>query len=99
MTQRPDLPASVLEDADDTRNRVLELVREGLLVEVPNDEADLFETGLIDSLAFVELLLLIKTEFGVEVEIDDLEVDNFRSVTRITAFIVAQRASEPVPGS
>ena len=61
---------------------------ETLNVQVPSQEADLIESGLIDSLALVELLFAIEREFSVSLPLDDLEIENFRSVNRISEVIV-----------
>ena len=64
-----------------------------LNLEVPSPDTDLFETGLLDSLAFVELLLALERDFGVTTAVEDLEVDNFRSIARIAEFVGARMAS------
>jgi acyl carrier protein len=72
--------------------RVQRLFLETLNVEVPSQDADLIESGVIDSLALVELLFAIEREFEVSLPLDDLDIDNFRSVTRISDVIEAARA-------
>ena len=72
--------------------RVQQLFLETLNVQVPSQEADLIESGLIDSLALVELLFAIEREFSVSLPLDDLEIENFRSVTRISEVIVGAQA-------
>ena len=58
-----------------------------LNLEIPSPETDLFETGVLDSLGFVELVLHLEQEFGVKVTLEQVELDNFRSVERIAAFL------------
>ena len=72
--------------------RVQRLFLETLNVQVPSDDADLIESGVIDSLALVELLFAIEREFSVSLPLDDLEIDSFRSVTRISEVIEAARS-------
>ena len=72
--------------------RVQQLFLETLNVQVPSQDADLIESGLIDSLALVELLFAIEREFSVSLPLDDLEIENFRSVDRISEVIVAAQA-------
>jgi acyl carrier protein len=72
--------------------RVQQLFLETLNVQVPSQEADLIESGLIDSLALVELLFAIEREFSVSLPLDDLEIENFRSVNRISEVIVGAQA-------
>jgi methoxymalonate biosynthesis acyl carrier protein len=71
-------------------DRIAALFSDALHVEVPSAEADLFEAGVLDSLAFVELLVGLEREFGVRASIDDLEIDHFRSLARIEAFVAAR---------
>jgi methoxymalonate biosynthesis acyl carrier protein len=73
-------------------DRVQRLFLETLNVQVPSEEADLIESGLIDSLALVELLFAIEREFSVSLPLDDLEIENFRSVNRISEVIVGAQA-------
>lgn len=63
-------------------------------------EVDLFETGTIDSLGFVELLLRLEQEFGVRVSVEELDLDHFRTIQRIAEFVIAQNGKTPtVPRS
>lgn len=54
---------------------------------VPSFDLDLFETGSLDSLMFVDLLLALEKEFGLKISLEDLELDNFRSISRLAKFI------------
>jgi acyl carrier protein len=72
--------------------RVQRLFVETLNIQVPSEEADLIESGLIDSLALVELLFAIEREFSVSLPLDDLEIENFRSVSRISEVIAGAQA-------
>jgi acyl carrier protein len=67
-------------------DRVLGLVR-GLSIDVASPETDLIETGLLDSLALVELIAAIESEFRVDLALDALEIDTFHSVESIAAFV------------
>ena len=66
--------------------QVLEIFRR-MGRDVPSSDTDVFETGLLDSIGFVELLAALEQEFGFVVQLEDLEVENFRSVRAIAAFI------------
>ncbi|HEV2751588.1 MAG TPA: acyl carrier protein [Gemmatimonadales bacterium] len=67
------------------------LFADNLRVEVPSPETDLLQTGLLDSLGVVELLVQLEQRFGVRIDTDDLEVDHFRSLAAIAAFVTARR--------
>jgi acyl carrier protein len=68
--------------------RVQRLFHEALNIEAPSVETDVIETGLIDSLALVELLAAIEQEFELQLPLDELDVDSFRTVETIAEFVV-----------
>ena len=76
--------------------RIARLFLTRLNLEVPSPETDLFDAGVLDSMAFVELLVRLEEEFGIEVPFDSLEIDNFRSIEHIARF-VEERALCAVP--
>ncbi|MFF5437756.1 acyl carrier protein [Streptomyces achromogenes] len=60
----------------------------------PDD--DLFAGGYLNSLGALELVAFLEGQYGIAVEVEDLDLDNFRSVTRIVDFVLAKRsAREP----
>lgn len=61
---------------------------EKLHIEVPAADTDLVETGVLDSLAFVNLLLCLEQDFGATVPIDELNLDNFRTLDQIAQCVV-----------
>jgi len=72
------------------QRRIQEIFSERLQVEVPYPDIDLFENGLIDSLVFVDLLLALEEEFSMEIALDRINLDDFRSVAKIADFISSQ---------
>ena len=74
-------------DANRLPERIAGVFASALHLDVPSFDTDLFETGVLDSLAFVELLVQLEREFGVTTSVDDLEAENFRSIACIAAFI------------
>ena len=71
-------------------DRIADVFRQRLEVEVPAADTDLFEMGILDSLRFVELLAALEESFGMRVSIEDLEIDDFRSLSSISAFVAAR---------
>lgn len=67
--------------------KLTELFAKKLNLEVSSVDADLVETGLLDSLALIELLAQLEETFGVSVSTDDLELENFRSIASIAGFV------------
>lgn len=73
-----------------TQQKLSDLFARKLNLEVPSVESDLIGTGLLDSLALVELLAQLEETFGVSISADDLELDNFRSIASIARFVTHQ---------
>jgi methoxymalonate biosynthesis acyl carrier protein len=63
------------------------ILHEQLHLELPDSATDLLATGLLDSLAFVSLLFAIEERFGVVVDVNELSLDDFRTLSSISAYI------------
>ena len=53
-----------------------------------DDDANLFESGIVNSLFAVQLMTFIEKTFAIEVEMDDLDIENFKSLNATTTFVV-----------
>ena len=52
-----------------------------------DDDENLFESGIVNSLFAVQLMTFVEKTFAIEVEMDDLDIQNFKSLNATTAFI------------
>jgi D-alanine--poly(phosphoribitol) ligase subunit 2 len=75
--------------ATSTVDRVRLLIGDVLSIEVPAADTDMIESGLLDSLALVSLIAAIEQEFQVELPLEDLDVDRFRSADSIAQSLAA----------
>ena len=82
-----------MQDALTLHQRITRLFVEHLNVDIASFDTDLLNTGILDSLQFVELLLRLENEFGLTVSLDDLEIDFFRSIDTIAAFVANRERS------
>lgn len=57
-----------------------------------SDDADLFGSGLVNSLFAMQLVMFVEGDFGLTVDNEDLDIDNFRSVDAIAALVVRKSA-------
>ena len=80
-------------DSESVEKQVIRLFAEKLHVEVPSVETDLIDTGLVDSLAFVEFLAQLEAVFGIRVSLEDLEIDRFRTISSIARFIASKNGA------
>ena len=67
--------------------RIRQVFRDKLKLDVPSVDTDLFETAVLDSMVFVDLLLHLESEFGVTMALEDIEFDHFRSIELIAEFV------------
>lgn len=91
MTHAAVAPAT---PTDDQLERIQQLLVETLQIDVPSVDTDLIETGLLDSLALVNLILELESAFDITISYEALEIDHFRTVRSIDAFISDMKASE-----
>lgn len=77
-------------DTTTLQTQITRFFSERLNVDVPSEETDLFDTGVLDSLAFVELLLHLEQHFHVRVSMEELHADHFRTISHIVDFVSAR---------
>ncbi len=80
--------------------RLRALFIEDLHIEVPSADTDLFETGMLDSLQVVELLLQLEQRFGFQIRIEEIDLDHLRTLARIARLLAARPAAadaSPLP--
>ena len=74
--------------------RIQNIFSQVLYREVPSPQADLFETGALDSMGLVELLFTLEQQFGFQPDIGDLDLDQFRSIERIAGLVEAKQNNQ-----
>jgi acyl carrier protein len=74
-------------------DELITIFLERLNVTVPSLDADLLASGVLDSLALVELLLQLEIRYGIQITLEKLDFDDFRSVASIAAFVFRARHS------
>ncbi len=78
------MPTLTTDFRQDIRAVLLQVIND----DVPANDTDLLETGLIDSLALVNLIMELESRFKVVIDFDALELESFRSVDSMNDFIV-----------
>jgi methoxymalonate biosynthesis acyl carrier protein len=51
------------------------------------DDDDIFALGFVNSLFAMQLVLFVESEFGITLDNEDLDIDNFRSINAIADLI------------
>ena len=78
-----------MNDIEPVISRLGALFAESFHIEVPSPDTDLLESGILDSFQFVELLFQLERKFGVRIKIDDLDLDDLRTLARIARLVAA----------
>lgn len=76
---------------EDVASRVQALLSEKLFVTVDSHETDLLAAGILDSLTLVQLLMHLEEQFGLRVAVEDLEIDDLRSIHTISRLVARQQ--------
>jgi acyl carrier protein len=79
--------------------RLRALMLEHLHVDVPSPDVDLLESGVLDSLQLVDLLLLIEQHFGRRIPIETIDLDDLRSLGRLARLLHASTAAASAPAA
>jgi len=74
------------------QDRIGRVFAETMNVQVPSGKTDLFGTGALDSLGFVDLLVGLEQEFGIKIPIEDIDIENFRCIEKIAEFVANRKA-------
>lgn len=73
-------------------SEIQKLFGEKLSRPVHSPDDDLFESGILDSMVLVELLLQLEQSFGLSISIADLDLERIRTVRRIAELVESQVA-------
>ena len=57
------------------------------------DDEDIFALGFVNSLLAMQLVNFVEKEFAIEIDDDDLDLDNFRTIDNIDALIAKKLAA------
>jgi acyl carrier protein len=57
------------------------------------DDQNIFESGIVNSIFAVELVIFIEKQFNITVENDDLDLANFASIDAIATFVARKNGA------
>ncbi len=85
-TENERLPQGII------RNYIMENVN----LQDLNDDFDIFEAGLVNSLFAIELMTFLEKAFNIKVTMDDLDMENFKTVNSTGRFVQRKREGRNV---
>lgn len=63
-------------------------------VEDFSDDESLLETGVLDSVAMIDLIAHLEGTYTIQISEDDMTPENFETVEAIVAYVRAQQAAK-----
>ena len=75
------------EDEKGIKEIVKRFILSSISIAKLDDDDNLFESGIVNSLFAVQLMTFIEKTFAIEEGPDDLDIENFKSLNAMTAFV------------
>ena len=77
----------IAKDTNQVKETVRSFINNSINIDGLGDDENLFESGIVNSLFAVQLMTFVERSFGIEIGMEDLDVENFKSVSATAAFI------------
>ena len=74
--------------APEVKETVRRFILSAITVTGLDDDANLFESGIVNSLFAVQLMTFIEKTYGIVMGMEDLDIENFKSVNATAAFVL-----------
>lgn len=82
-----------MNDLNEMTRQIWEVFEGELGLQPPDADTDLFTSGIMDSLTFVNMLMCLERRFGITVKLESLELENFHSIDSIARFVAGETAT------
>lgn len=69
------------------QKKISSIVCESLTIEKVDIDEDLIESGMLDSLALVQLMVALEESFNITIAPEELDIEDYRSVNSMAKMI------------
>jgi methoxymalonate biosynthesis acyl carrier protein len=69
------------------KESIKEFFSKSINISALDEEEDLFDSGIVNSLFYIQLVTFIEKNFLITVTTDDLDMQNFKSVNAVYDFV------------
>ena len=83
--------SSYTEEEKKVRETVTKFLLSSINIANLNNDDNLFESGIVNSLFAVQLMTFLEKTFALEIGMDDLDIENFKSLNATTAFVMSKK--------
>lgn len=73
--------------AEDIKKKITAYLTKFFPAQELAEDDDIFSLGFVNSMFAVQLVNFVEHEFGIEIENDDMEIKNFRSVQALLQLV------------
>ena len=80
------------QEVNGIRETVRDFISSSIAIAQFGDDDNLVERGIVNSLFAVQLMTFVEKTFALDVGVDDLDIENFKSVNATTAFVARKNA-------
>ena len=84
---------------NDIKQKIREFLKRYLRNHELKDDDDIFGLGFVNSLIAMQLVTFVESEFGITIDNDDLDFENFKSIAAITELIGRKALSAAPTGA
>ncbi len=84
----------IANDTNHVKETVRNFINNSINIDGLGDDENLFESGIVNSLFAVQLMTFVERSFGIEIGMEDLDVENFKSVNATATFINRKSAGK-----
>lgn len=82
-----------MEKIESTKAAISEFYAEAAGLKGLDYDINLFEKGIVNSLFAIQLVTYIEKKFSIKVEMEDLDMKNFSSITATAEFVHRKKGS------
>jgi methoxymalonate biosynthesis acyl carrier protein len=86
----------IANDTNNVKETVRNFINNSINIDGLGDDENLFESGIVNSLFAVQLMTFVERNFRIEIGMEDLDVENFKSISATAMFIERKSAGETV---
>ncbi len=79
------------EAANSVKDSIKNFIFESIQITDLDDNDNLFESGVVNSLFAVQLVTFLEKYFGIEITMEDLDIENFQSINSTTSFVIQKQ--------
>jgi methoxymalonate biosynthesis acyl carrier protein len=74
-----------------TKSTIRNFILGSVNIQNLDDDDNLFESGIVNSLFAVQLMTYLEKTFRIEVTMEDLSLENFESINSTSSFVLSKK--------